>query len=105
MYALTLTKDERKAIDWIGNRYAHGYDLYNLLWGRSDCYPNDADWDADCDMTFITPENVAQKVNKMGEECEYRWDCFAPDLCEKLNQFCASVVRRRNAVSKLIVPR
>src|SRR5262245_37234458 len=31
MYTLSLTADERKAIDWIGNRYAHGYELRRVL--------------------------------------------------------------------------
>lgn len=30
-YTLTLTSGERKAIDWVGHRYAHGDDLSNVL--------------------------------------------------------------------------
>lgn len=31
MYNLILSYDERKAIEWVGHRYAHGDDLWNLL--------------------------------------------------------------------------
>ncbi len=44
MYSLTLTREDRKAIDWIGDRYAHGSDLKRLLWNNDDV---DTDSDAE----------------------------------------------------------
>lgn len=92
MYHLTLTSNERKALDWVGGRYAHGHDLYKLLWVESTATPDDADWDADCDIAFAIPEHIAWRINEIGEECEHRWDCFSPDLAVKLNSLCESIV-------------
>ncbi len=92
MYALTLTAGERKALDWIGNRYAHGDDLYRLLWGKCKATPDDADWDDSRPITFAVPEHVAWQIRDMGEDCDYCWDCFADPLCDKLNTFCGEIV-------------
>ena len=93
MYQLTLTIAERRAIDWVGNRYAHGTDLYKLLWASGcEAFPNDADWDNTSDITFYVPEHVAWQINEIGEECNYLWDCFAASLGAKLCEFCCKVV-------------
>ncbi len=92
MYQLTLTAGERKAIDWVGYRYSHGIDLYRLLWANSVISPDDADWNADCDIAFSVPEHVAWQIGEMGEEGNYQWDCFAPELAEKLTDFCMAIV-------------
>jgi hypothetical protein len=92
MYQLILTAGERKAIDWIGNRYGHGTDLYKLLWSKCNSAPADADWDSKDDITFAIPENVAWQIGELGEECEYRWDCFAPELAKKLTDLCMAIV-------------
>jgi hypothetical protein len=62
MYSLTLTADERAAIDWVGYRYSNGDELYNLLWGASKQSPDDADWDDPRDITFSIPESVAWAI-------------------------------------------
>ena len=50
MYTLTLTRPERAAIDWIGDRYSHGHDLYLQLcradWGDAE------GWDDQEPITF-----------------------------------------------------
>jgi hypothetical protein len=92
MYHLTLTAGERKAIDWIGNRYDHGHDLFKLLWVESYAAPNSADWDYAGDITFSIPEFVAWDIRDMGERNNYLWDCFAPELVNKLNAFCDKIV-------------
>ena len=92
MYHLTLTADERKALDWVGDRYAHGHDLYKLLWVHCEPEGNEEDWDSPNPINFEVSEDVAWQIAAIGEECEYRWDCFAPQLAEKLTAFCVSIV-------------
>lgn len=101
MYTLTLTHDERKAIDWVGYRYGHGNNLKDLLFEDSILIVNeDIDKDQlfeewhhrDGDITFHIPENLAWAINNIGEECEFRWDCFAEDLAAKMNNFCGEIV-------------
>lgn len=90
MYYLTLTADERKAIDWIGNRYRHGDEFFRLLWANGKPFPNDADWDDPRSITFTIPENIAWQISEIGEEDN--WTCFAPALSAKLNEFCMQIV-------------
>lgn len=92
MYQLTLTAAERKAIDWIGHRYRHGNDLYSLLWCECNSAPADADWNSNCDITFAIPEYAAWELNNIADDCEHRWDCFGPELVEKLEDFCMAIV-------------
>ena len=91
MYQLTLTSEERKAVDWIGGRYEHGHYLFKLL---CDCkwIPNDVDWDSKEDITFKIPEYVSWHIKEIGERCNYAWDCFANELNVKLTNFCLSIV-------------
>ena len=92
MYTLTLTSDERKAVDWIGNRYGHGNDLYKAL-VKGDWQENDEwGWYGEGDITFTLPEYLAWQIRDIGEECEYRWDCFAEPLAAKLTEFCEKIV-------------
>lgn len=95
MYKLTLTPAERSAIDWIGNRYAHGNDLYSLLLG-CECpqFSEDDDFDWDCgeDIEFHVPEFIAWSIGEMGRENDYLWDCFADELAKKLTDFCMAIV-------------
>lgn len=88
-YQLTLTRDERKAIDWIGNRYGHGDDLFHAL---VVCDNTGGNWDDPIDITYTIPESVAWTIQDIGEECDYQWDCFAPELASKLDQFCQKIV-------------
>lgn len=92
MYYLTLTAGERKAIDWVGYRYAHGDQLYKVLWGGSVCNHEDADWDDPRELTFAITEAAAWMIKDIGEESHFRWDCFAPELANKLNKFVDELV-------------
>lgn len=86
MYRLTLTGQERRAINWIGNRYAHGDKLAHLLWIECE-YPNDADWLGADDITFTISEYCAYEIKEIGYDCNHRWDYFAPALRDKMNDF------------------
>lgn len=92
MYKLTLTPSERRAIDWIGDRYAHGYDLYHLLWG-TDCEitPEEVDWDSPVDILFDIPENVAWLIVDIIEGPD-GLACFSGDFQAKLYDFSAKIV-------------
>lgn len=96
MYKLTLTKPERMAIDWVGNRYSHGDDLRKILMSCETDAPildeDDDYWNLDVDITFNIVENEAWKIFHMGEESNYLWDCFDDDLCQKLDTFCLGIV-------------
>ena len=88
MYSLTLTADERRAFDWVGDRYNSGK-VTELLMG---CIPGDREWGDDGDITFAIPEHVAWEIRDLAEEEDFSWACFAPDLAGKLNDFCSDIV-------------
>ena len=58
MYTLTLTADERRAFDWVGDRY-NSCKFADLLIG---CIPENREWDDDGDITFQIPEHVARQT-------------------------------------------
>ncbi len=88
MYTLTLTADERRAFDWVGDRYNSGK-VADLL---TDCLPEDREWGDDGDITFHIPEHVAWEINELAEDEDYAWACFAPALVAKLNDLCWGIV-------------
>lgn len=91
MYTLTLTRGERSAIDWIGNRYHNGRDLFLALCDAR-WVPDDRDWDDPGDIIFHVPEHVAWNIAELGERNDNLWPCFAPDLVEKMQNFCVQIV-------------
>ena len=92
MYTLVLTADERRAIDWIGDRYRHGDELFKLLWGGCRHRPEVLDWDSRETISFEIPEYIAWIIGQMGEECNYLWNCFADELSSKLTEFCLNII-------------
>lgn len=92
-YTLTLTQDERNAIDWIGNRYAHGDQLREAL---SECTTDRDDdeyiWDFPGDVTFNVRESIAWDICRALEESDFRMDCFGDDLRAKLFRFAEAIV-------------
>lgn len=91
-YKLTLTLDERKAIDWVGDRYSNGDELYSLLQSCEGKAPEDADWGDEGDVTFDVPEHVAWAIRDNAESEDGTWPCFAPALASKLQAFCDAIV-------------
>ncbi len=67
MYSLTLTAEERRAIDWVGDRYNSGKGVGLVL----DCNPADRAWSDDGDITFPISEHVASEDR---DETIVRWD-------------------------------
>lgn len=107
-YKLALTSDERKALDWIGDRYFHGSDLIALLhdedanWSYAfaggDWLPDngetvcDVDWDSPMPITIDMAEHVAWQI-KDGIEAEaYTLTCLGSDLKNKLLTFCDRII-------------
>ncbi len=90
-YKLTLTAAERRAIDWVGNRYSSGEALFKLLWSESSQEP-EADWDADCDITFTITEPIAWQIRDNADGEDGAWPCFASELAAKMQAFCDSIV-------------
>ena len=89
MYTLTLSKEERAAIDWVGGRDWNGHDLYLWLWGCEQT-PDDADWDDPRPILFLVPEHKAWLItDKIESEGVPH---FAPELEAKLREFADSVV-------------
>ncbi len=64
MYSLSLTADERRAFDWVGDRYNSGKVASLLI----DCLPEDRVWGDDGDITFAIPEHVAWEILELAEE-------------------------------------
>lgn len=91
-YKLTLTLSERMAIDWIGDRYTNGDELFSLLQFCEGTSPEDADWDDERDLTFDVPEHVAWAIRDNAEREDGTWPCFSPDLASKLQAFCDAIV-------------
>lgn len=89
-HVLTLTYDERKAIDWVGYRYSTGDDFSKLLWRCE----NDAieEWLEKRDITFQIPENIAWQIKELFEEEDLLFPCFSEPFKEKLMKFYESIV-------------
>lgn len=87
-YELTLTKDERNAIDWVGYRYGTGDDLFKTLMRGN---PNH-DWDFAGDVSFQIPEHVAWQIRDLCESEDFLFPCFSPEFAGKLQDFCDKIV-------------
>ena len=97
MYKLTLTLGERKAIDFVGDSYRHGHELYTLLC-RADWYiengDNVGDWDCANDLTMHIPEHLAWDIRDLIEDTfnDTGLACFADSLRSKLFDFSNAIV-------------
>lgn len=89
MYKLTLTASERRAIDWIGNRYEHGDELFDLLY-EDDVIWSCPYWESDQDCTFTISEVVAWEIRRLLEGCSFA--LITEEFRGKLLDFCDQVV-------------
>lgn len=94
MYQLTLNQSERKAIDWVGERYSTGNDLYKVLWACENTA--EESWDEKNDITFFTPENKAWEImdiiNEATNNLETSIPCYGDDFRCKLMTLYNSIV-------------
>ena len=95
-YKLTLSYEDRKAIEWIGYRYFHGDELYEILEAAHyDEHFNgqfNEEWNTNKPITFTIEECLSWLI-KGGIEAEnYELACFAPVLRAKLIEFCDHII-------------
>lgn len=90
MYKLTLTYDERRAFQWVGDRYNSG-PIYRLLCCECEQTP-DVEHDENVDITFAVPEHIAWQIRDLAEEEDSMWPCFNGTLTLKLNKFLSEIV-------------
>lgn len=86
MYRLTLTKDERRAIEWVGNRYWNGDEFRSIL---MDGINHGSEWDDDGPVTFFLEESQAWNILDLSRD---GWTCFSPALVDKLELFLEKIV-------------
>lgn len=90
MYTLKLSYAERKAIDWIGDRYTHGDDLFKLLTADGVVQTEPAEWLDLTDIEFQIPEYIAWDIANL---IQYSLlDCFSDTFARKLRDFALRVV-------------
>jgi hypothetical protein len=89
MYTLTLTQDERAAFDWVGDRYATGDEVADIL---REYMNEDDEWGQDGDLTFHLPEYAAWIIRELSEKEDEIWPCFADGLASKMCDFCYNIV-------------
>lgn len=87
-YTLTLTKAERAAFDWVGDRYAAGA-IATIL---ARCCTGYKSWDDEGDVDFVVQEHMAWEIHTLAEEEECEWPCFAPSLASKMSEFLMRIV-------------
>lgn len=93
MYKLTLTRGERAAFDWIGHRYAHGSEMLDMI--IKAIPPDVEELDNENEITFEIPEWLAWEIRGLIEDDgrdPYPWDCFAPALKCKMQEFIDSII-------------
>jgi hypothetical protein len=94
-YRLTLTREERKAIDWVGERYSGAPKLKEIV---CKCIDDDEDdvWEGPDVITVVIPEHHAWELEEAVEEDmegnHEPWPCFSADLYIKLEEFRSRIV-------------
>lgn len=109
-YTLTLTKQERDAIDWIGDRYWHGDDFRKIIReyvgikalppeGKTEVERDEEmesdnyEWDSNNTFEYTISESYAWEIREhIEDEDGDNLACFSPDFCQKLYEFCGKIV-------------
>lgn len=87
MYRLTLSREERKAIEWVGNRYWNGDDFRRILWNAKN---DGGEWDSDENITFFLEEFEAWQIKDHYEQDGL--PCFSVELELKIVEFIDGIV-------------
>jgi len=94
---LVLTAGERKAIDWVGDRYDHGDGLYDVLCGCDTWLLTSGEecdvWDSPNDILFNLTENQVLDIVVFQRVDHGQWTCFSASFAAKLNELCRLVKR------------
>ena len=88
-YKLTLTSEERKAFDFVGNRYSNGTDMSNLL---CQFLSDDLEWNSTKDITFDLPEHIAWQLLDLAKQDDESFPCFSESLTLKMLSFLEQIV-------------
>jgi len=115
-YNLVLTNSERRAIDFVGDRYFHGYSLFRILlnadWkrvelgnpltvpdhaidGYKEIQDDDISWRGDYDIMFQFKEHLAWEIKTIIDseiKIHKRLTFFSESLQCKLLEFCERIV-------------
>jgi hypothetical protein len=99
-FLLILSPGERMAIDWVGDRYSHGNDLFRLLWAHSTQIPDDVDWDYKGDIRFYIPLDTAKRIHKLlvREDGSIQLDCFNGELSHKIGVLVNSISNAKRGI-------
>lgn len=101
MYTLILTHEERKAIDWVGDRYATGSEFRIKLLYEDVLHFVDQnvklefdliEWDENYDITFRIPEHTAWEICDLFETEDMKFPCFSDEFAFKLIDFYNKIV-------------
>jgi hypothetical protein len=92
MYSITLNKDDRQAIDWIGGRYSHGSDLRCILESEDVKASPDEPWESDQEITFYLPEYKAWELKEIVEEGNLDCINLGSNLAQQLTNLVLSIV-------------
>lgn len=90
MYSLTLTEGERSAFNWVGKRYATGYDASSIL--SSYMVGEHTEWLQGGDVSFEIPEHAAWAIAELAEQEGNLWPCFSHGLKAKMTALVDSIV-------------
>jgi len=89
VYQLTLSQSDRQAIDFCGDRYPHGDDLFKILI-HCDTQPEADGWYYPGPLTFQIPENIAWEIAELLKDSDY--SLLGDNLKYKLLTFIDSIV-------------
>ena len=88
-YTLTLTVGDRKAFEFVGDRYGNGIDMINILING---LSNGEEWDDPRTLTFYLMEHEAWQIQSLAEEDDYLFPLFSGNLKEKMWNFIDQIV-------------
>lgn len=86
-YTLTLTADERAALDWVGGRYAGSSAVRSIVSG----VVGDA-WDSPDDVAAEISESQAWEISEAASTDDGHWPCLDRELRDKLDDLVDSIV-------------
>lgn len=87
MYKLTLTSDDREALEWIGGRYDHGQPLIDILLDTE----YTGTWWGPESIEFNIPEHKAWEIRELIGD-KFILDCLSEDLNHKIIKFIEHIV-------------
>jgi hypothetical protein len=88
MYVLELTSEDRRAFDWVGDRYIAGQVASILI----DLLSEDRERTDTGLISFDVPEAVAWEIQQFAQEEGCSWPCFGRQLRDKLSEFLGRIV-------------